>query len=103
VSSASRIQRSNGQLRLTRRGRVVVVVFTMALLLVGLTVFRATSGHAATGATRIAVVEPGDTLWSLATRVAPHSDPRDTVEKIRILNHLPSADLQAGERLQLPA
>ena len=28
------------------------------------------------------VVEPGDTLWSIAREVAPHSDPREVVDAI---------------------
>jgi Tfp pilus assembly protein FimV len=103
MSAASRTQPSAAHLRLTRRGRVVIVVFTMALLLVGLTFFRVASGHADTGATQVAVVQPGDTLWSIAARVAPQHDPRVTVAKIQVLNHLSSADLQPGERLELPA
>ncbi len=31
---------------------------------------------------RTVVVEPGDTLWSLAARLAPGSDPRNVVDAI---------------------
>jgi hypothetical protein len=29
------------------------------------------------------VVEPGDSLWSLARRLAPHDDPRPVVDELR--------------------
>jgi hypothetical protein len=103
VSSASTVRRPAGHLRLTRRGRVVIVVLTMALLFAGATLFRATTGHADTGARQIAIVQPGDTLWSLASRFSPHSDPRVVVAKIKSINHLATSDVEPGERLELPA
>ena len=45
------------------------------------------------------VVQPGQTLWGIATQVAPHADPRATVQQIIVLNHLPSTGLQVGETL----
>jgi hypothetical protein len=43
------------------------------------------------------VVRPGDTLWSIATAIAPDSDPRRVVDALRDANGGP--DLQVGERL----
>jgi LysM repeat protein len=49
-------------------------------------------------------VEPGDTLWSVATEHYPASeDPRVTVEVIREANDLPDAQIYPGARLELPA
>jgi hypothetical protein len=45
------------------------------------------------------VVQPGDTLWSIATRLAPGSDPRGVVDALRAANGGP--DLQVGARLTL--
>jgi LysM repeat protein len=47
------------------------------------------------------VVAPGETLWSIAERVAPDRDPRGVVDQIRRINHLPSGDVQAGQTLLL--
>lgn len=49
------------------------------------------------------VVAPGETLWSIAERIAPDRDPRGVVEQVRRLNGLPSGDVQAGQRLRLRA
>jgi len=45
------------------------------------------------------VVQPGDTLWSIAHRVEPHADPRDVVDRLVELNG--SGALQPGQRLRL--
>jgi Tfp pilus assembly protein FimV len=45
------------------------------------------------------VVQPGDTLWSIAARVAPDDDPRAVVDALRAANC--TADLQVGDRLDL--
>jgi LysM repeat protein len=51
---------------------------------------------------RTVVVHSGDTLWSIAASAAPSADPRVTVEKIRVLNHLDGGAVQVGQQLQLP-
>jgi nucleoid-associated protein YgaU len=48
------------------------------------------------------VVQPGDTLWSIASPVAADGDVRAVVAEIRQLNDLSSADLVPGQTLQLP-
>ena len=49
------------------------------------------------------VVQPGDTLWAFAARVAePGEDLRDVVREIQRLNGMGSANLVAGEVVQLP-
>lgn len=52
-------------------------------------------------------VQPGDTLWALATQVDPGADPRDVVDRIVEMNEqsaavAPSGELRAGEQLRLP-
>ena len=47
-------------------------------------------------------VRPGETLWQIAERVAPGSDPRETVRRILDLNGLQTAEVQAGTALRLP-
>ncbi len=48
------------------------------------------------------VVEPGDTLWSIARRVAPGQDPRPVVDGLIEANDL-HGGLQAGQELSVPA
>lgn len=113
-----RQERHAGGVRLTRRGRVVLVALVVAALLVGfwLTARRgagASAGDAADGAGTMTepwgrgleTVEVGrhDTLWGIATRSRPGVDPRITVQRIIDLNGLPGAIIQPGQRLRLPS
>lgn len=48
-------------------------------------------------------VEPGDTLWQVATgHYASGVDPREKVEVIRLENGLEGYEIQPGMRLALP-
>ena len=93
-------------LRITRRGRIAVVLLTAALLLAVFSLGRASS-HAAPGGARVerptVVVQHGETLWALAKRAAPRTDPRITVERILMLNDMESVDeVRPGQQLVLP-
>ena len=93
-------------IRLTRRGRLVVVlVALLAVLAVGLVV---ASSSVATGEggtaepTRVVQVSPGDTLWDIAAAVAGDGDVRAMVAQISKLNALDSGMVAAGQRLLVP-
>lgn len=45
------------------------------------------------------VVQPGDTLWSIAERVAPGTDPRPVVAELRERNG--DSELEVGDRLDV--
>lgn len=95
--------RSGTRLRLTRRGRLVVVLGSLAILLsVGFTVGRVSASSAASVEPKTVVVEAEDTLWSIATHAAPGRDPRTVIADIERLNHLSSAVLVPGVQLVLP-
>jgi hypothetical protein len=98
--------RSRAQVRLTRRGRLIVLLACSAAALVallwGAQTVRATISSDGP-ATAYVSVEPGDSLWSIAHRVAPSDDPRDVVARIEDLNDLPSSDVRAGQLLVVPA
>jgi LysM repeat protein len=51
---------------------------------------------------RTVTVQAGDTLWTVAERVAPHMDPRLVVAQIQSANHLRSPQLLAGMQLLVP-
>jgi LysM domain len=94
---------------LTRRGRIVVLLALVAGgLLVMLTLTGLFGGSAVAGttpthpATRIIVVQPGQTLWSIAGQVAPHADRRDTIARIVELNAMPNSGVSAGARIAVP-
>ena len=95
--------------RLTRRGRVVLLLALVGLLFAAFSYGR--SGVSVGAATEKApaapvvqtTVQPGESLWTVAVRIAPESDPRDVMQQIRRLNDLQSVELQAGQQLLLPA
>lgn len=108
--SSSAQARPYPPVRLTRRGRTVVVIAVVLVLLVGYWVSarhraRATSGgeRAPVAATRSVVVGPHDTLWDIAVRTRPGVDPRITVQRMIDLNALPSAIVNPGQRLYIPS
>ena len=106
VRAAVRPRRST--VRLTRRGRVVVVVAAL-LVAFAIGVFVTAAGSVATQSpgtpepTRIVQVHSGDTLWGIASELADDGDVRSMMEQIERLNALDSSVLQAGQRLVVPA
>ncbi len=91
--------------RLTRRGRVLLLLALVAVLFGAFSLGRSVSEAAppsAYSAEHVVTVEQGDSLWTLARRVAPDHDPRDVVAKIRDLNDLSSSGLVPGQQLVLP-
>jgi nucleoid-associated protein YgaU len=48
------------------------------------------------------VVQPGDTLWSIAASRYPGADTRERVDSIERLNRLSGPVIVAGETLELP-
>ncbi|MBN9619819.1 MAG: LysM peptidoglycan-binding domain-containing protein [Actinobacteria bacterium] len=91
-------------LRLTRRGVVVlaVAVGLLGLGLVWLAQISAPRAAAAPPAPHSVTVQAGDTLWSIATRVAPQRDPLAEITALQQRNHLAGVDLVPGQVLQVP-
>jgi nucleoid-associated protein YgaU len=54
-------------------------------------------------ASQTVVVQPGDTLWTIASTHYPGDDTRARVDQIEHLNNLSSPVIEAGETLRLPA
>ena len=95
-------------LRLNRRGRLArtFVVLSLAVVMASLFGFQAGANTAETVKTQTSYIEvtaaPGDTLWSLATRMAEGGDVRALVDEIATVNSLASAELQAGQKVRIP-
>lgn len=92
-----------GELRLTRRGRLVVFLGALVLLLAAAVFWGA--GSVATERpepTRVVVVDQGDTLWAIASEITADGDVRGMVDRIEALNGLDSAGLQVGQKLRVP-
>lgn len=98
-----------GPVRLTRRGRVVLVALAATLLLVGFWV-TAGRGQEAGASPSVAPSRPReaviagdhDTLWAIAVRTRPEVDPRITVQRLIDINGLDDGVIQPGQRLTLP-
>ncbi|MEO5854362.1 MAG: LysM peptidoglycan-binding domain-containing protein [Nocardioides sp.] len=97
-----------GAVRLTRRGRLVV--FLTGLLLVLVVGFFLGAGSVASqdrgqpAPTEVVQVAPGETLWDIASRLtATGDDVRGVMYDIKRLNALDSSGLTAGQRLRVPA
>ena len=100
-------------LRLTRRGRVVLGLLVAALATVLVAMLTAgpaggvpRSGHPASragyrGMTQI-VVQPGQTLWSIAAATEPTADPRAVIQQIVSANALGGDTVRAGQLLWVP-
>lgn len=91
------------QVRLTRRGRVAALV--LCLLCSGAAAAAVGSASQASDPAepQVAVVEPGDTLWSVAARHVPSRDPYGVIDEIRRLNDLRDSTIHPGQELILPA
>jgi LysM domain-containing protein len=93
--------------RLTRRGRVVVVLLALFVVLaVGIVVAAgsvATDQGGTPEPTAVVQVGPGDTLWGIASVAAGDGDVRDMMDRIEKLNALDSGMLVSGQRLLVPA
>jgi hypothetical protein len=92
-------------LRLTRRGRVVLVLLAM-LLLAPMVTWGATAVASSPGEAtevRVHAVQPGETLWDFARQVAePGEDVRHAVARLQDLNEMSTGTLRVGELLLLP-
>lgn len=95
-------------LRLTSRGRMVLGALVAAPIAVALVV-ASVSGAANAGSEagsesfRTVTVQAGESLWSIAERVAPQADPREVIADIEHLNALDGAAVAAGESIAIPA
>jgi LysM repeat protein len=95
-------------LRLTRRGRAVLLLTLVTLLLAAFSLGRVGSQASpksaqSTSSLTQTVVQPGESLWAVAKRVAPGHDPRAVIDQLADLNHLQSSSLQAGQLLVVPS
>ena len=94
------------RLRITR-GRAVLLTLVSAPIVALLLVLALNGGGATatleSGApAEVVMIEPGQSLWSLAESIAPGADPRDVIETLVAFNRLSSADVWAGQQIAIP-
>jgi nucleoid-associated protein YgaU len=112
VRSQNRARRSAGSVvtpavyRRRRLGALLVAVSLVAVAYLAVVGVRAAGGQvaprpsapvAATG--HVYVVQPGDTLWSIARSLHPHGDIRPVVDRLE--RRLGTATLQPGQRVSV--
>ncbi len=95
-----------GPVRLTRRGRAVLV---LAFLGLALALMIPLGGWATASLTagspdpvRVVVVQPGDTLYGIAGDLAEPGEVRTMVHRIQQLNSLPGGQIAVGQQLAVP-
>lgn len=94
--------------RLTTRGRALVLVALVALLFGTFSFGRANSEAASAVDTPVVpavqqtVIQQGESLWTVARRIAPDNDPRSVIAQIQELNDMAGSQVQAGQHLLLP-
>jgi LysM repeat protein len=98
------------RIRLTRRGRLVLVVLplmvaaaAMMLLVGAFTAPAKASGALSAPETVRVTVGAGQTLWDIATLVAPERHPQDVVAEIAQLNNLEGSIVHAGQQVFVPS
>jgi hypothetical protein len=99
-----------GPVRLTARGRRLAAVLAVSLAALALCAFSLIAADGAAAAShggahqgmRPVVVEPGQTLWSVASAAEPRADPQSVVQQIMQANSLTGTVIQAGQVLWVP-
>lgn len=106
---------TSGSITLTRRGRLMLLGLPVmlaaaaalaVLLMASAALFNNAQASTAEGpgveAAQVAV-NPGDTLWSLASQAPSEDDVREVMAQIVEINNLDSSQLEPGEVLYVPA
>ena len=93
--------------RLTARGRAAVFfllsVVTLLLVMIAVGGTSADASDSSGGpATASVVVQPGDSLWTIAKSLQPNGDPRSMMQSLTELNSLKGGELVAGQQLIVP-
>lgn len=95
------------QVRLTRRGKAVILMAATLAISILVIMFgpssTATDQAGAPQDVATVTVQPGQTLWQIAATANPDGDIRATVDQIIGLNSLPNASaLQMGSEIAVP-
>jgi LysM repeat protein len=75
-----------------------------AVLAISAATWRAGNGAPEPAASRIYVVKPGDTIWSIVRmQSGAREDPRSLVDRVIRVNRLRGALIRPGQRIILPS
>ena len=96
-------------IRLNRRGRLFFGTLVALPIVIGAYFLGLGASQAGADSTVSTVsfeqvtVMPGDSLWTIATQIAPNADAQEFIADVVSLNQLDSATVQPGQRLSIPA
>ena len=96
------------RLRITRRGHALLTALIAGPIVIAAFAIAVNGGEAAAEVDTSSVVfehvtvQPGESLWQLASEIAPSSDPRDVVSELVQLNRLVDAEVHPGQNLAVP-
>lgn len=97
------------RITLNRRGKLARTLVVLSLAIVAASVAGGQAGADTSKSTVAAAdsfitvtVAPGDTVWSLASRVAPQGQAGALVSAIIEINSLGSGDVVAGQKIRIP-
>src|SRR5262249_7812473 len=95
---------NNSPMRRTHvRNRRIAALFVAALVFVPVAKSAAGTTHKEAVRTRAYVVQPGDTLWSIAgTTEGSNQDPRPLIDQIVSTNGVDPGNLVPGQVLRIP-
>ena len=89
------------------RRRIVALAVVVGLGLIGTGQVASALGSHGDGVQRVSqrtyVVREGDTLWAIASRIAPAGDPRPVIQAIQEANGVDAGSLVPGAVLRIPA
>jgi predicted Zn-dependent protease len=89
-------------LQVSRAGKLAAVAIVTLLVIAGLGWLGQRSDPAIPQHTAVVRVGAGETIWDVAARVAPQSEQRAVVDRIRNLNHLTDSEVVPDQQLQVP-
>ncbi|RUQ87881.1 LysM peptidoglycan-binding domain-containing protein [Labedella gwakjiensis] len=108
-SSSAAPASTKARLRITRRGRLVLTSLVVGPLVavgviagVSATSAIATSSSSAVVEFDYLTINSGESLWQVAERIAPASDPRDVIADIVSLNQMSTSSVEPGQRIAIP-
>jgi Tfp pilus assembly protein FimV len=85
---------------------VLAAMAAGGLIVAGASAAQAASGsasaHGPRGGAEQVIVQPGDTLWSIAMSADPGADTRTIVQEMLDLNRLTGSGIAPGQRLWVP-
>jgi LysM repeat protein len=76
-----------------------LVIIGFGLILIAIVLFPSTV-RTRSGSEVLHIVEPRETLWSIAEKYNPHMDPREVIQDIRALNDVESVIIP-GQQLRV--